>query len=206
MCSNFANQGFISVAVGYRTNEKFPKCIEDVSDALKWISDHIEEDEFGGDKNKVFLVGHSAGGQLASMVTLDKSHLESRGINQDFIKGVIGISGVYNLFDPLPSTLVSWFTKTMYINYTFGENEQELKNASPYYQLNKIENLKTPPFLILNAGYDFGLETQGKSFYNSLEKNGVESQYFTLDEESHGSISRSLKAVEISKLWIQPML
>jgi len=61
--------------------------------------DHIHE--YGGDNQGIFLAGHSAGGHLVSLVTYDPSYMVARGVDQrkfqQSIKGLIGISGVYNI-------------------------------------------------------------------------------------------------------------
>lgn len=50
------------------------------------------------------MSGHSAGGHLVSLVTLDAKYLNGVGVPIDFIKGVMSISGVYTLSSPLSGT------------------------------------------------------------------------------------------------------
>lgn len=81
------------VAVNYRLYPKVkcPVYIEDAAAAVAWTFNNIEK--YGGDKNKIVVSGHSAGGYLTSMLGLDKSYLNKYNINADNIAMLIPFSG-----------------------------------------------------------------------------------------------------------------
>ncbi len=87
------NQGFAVVSVEYRLypKAKKPKYIEDAAAAVSWVFKNIGR--YGGDPDQIFVSGHSAGGYLTSMVSLDKKWLKAHDINADNIAGVIPFSG-----------------------------------------------------------------------------------------------------------------
>lgn len=87
------NQGFAIVAVNYRfyPKVKSPAYIDDAAASVAWVFEHIEK--YGGDSQKIFVSGHSAGGYLTSMIGLDKSYLGNYGINADSIAALIPFSG-----------------------------------------------------------------------------------------------------------------
>ncbi|MDF7824119.1 alpha/beta hydrolase [Pontiellaceae bacterium B12227] len=87
------NQGMCIVAPAYRLSPKVPAtvCIEDATAAVAWVFKNI--DQYGGDPEKIFISGHSAGGYLASMVGLDKSYLKKHGVDANQIAGLIPFSG-----------------------------------------------------------------------------------------------------------------
>lgn len=84
---------YIIVAPAYRLlpDVDIDACIEDAADAVASVFGNIEN--FGGDKEKIFVAGHSAGGYLASMIGLDKSRLAKRGIDANAIAGLFPVSG-----------------------------------------------------------------------------------------------------------------
>jgi acetyl esterase/lipase len=86
-------QGIGVVAVNYRLYPKVkcPVYIEDAAAAVGWVFKNIQS--YGGDPNKIFISGHSAGGYLASMVGMDKRWLAKYGIDADKIAGIIPFSG-----------------------------------------------------------------------------------------------------------------
>ncbi len=87
------NQGIAVVPVSYRLYPKVkcPAYIDDAAAAVAWVFKHIEE--YGGDPDKIFVSGHSAGGYLTSMVGLDKRWLDKYGVDADNIAGLIPFSG-----------------------------------------------------------------------------------------------------------------
>lgn len=89
----FLNQNIAVVSVEYRLAPKVkaPAYIEDASVATAWVFENIEK--YGGNKNLIFESGHSAGGYLAMMITLDKKYLQKYNINADQIAGLIPFSG-----------------------------------------------------------------------------------------------------------------
>lgn len=86
-------QGIAVIAVNYRLSPKVkcPVYIEDAAAAVAWTFNNIEK--YGGNKNKIVVSGHSAGGYLTSMLGMDKSYLAKHNINADDIAMLIPFSG-----------------------------------------------------------------------------------------------------------------
>ncbi len=86
-------QNIAVVSVGYRLapTVKAPAYIEDAAAATAWVFENIEK--YGGNKNLIFQSGHSAGGYLAMMITLDKKYLQKYKIDADQMAGLIPFSG-----------------------------------------------------------------------------------------------------------------
>lgn len=87
------NSGLVVVAVNYRLlpQATLSDCIDDAADAVAWTFREIEK--YGGDKQKIFVSGHSAGGYLTNMIGLDKKWLNKYGIDANSIAGLIPFSG-----------------------------------------------------------------------------------------------------------------
>ena len=90
---NLTEQGVCLVAPSYRLSPeaKCPDYLNDVADAVAWTFKNIEK--YGGDPDRIFVSGSSAGSYLASLITMDKSWLEKRGVDIDKIAGLIPVSG-----------------------------------------------------------------------------------------------------------------
>ena len=86
-------QGIAVVAVGYRLHPavKCPAYIEDAAAAVAWTFKNISR--FGGNPDRIYVSGHSAGGYLTAMVGLDKRWLAKHGIDANRIAGLIPFSG-----------------------------------------------------------------------------------------------------------------
>nr|WP_068888325.1 alpha/beta hydrolase [Pedobacter panaciterrae] len=86
-------KGFIVVAVGYRLSPKVlvKDIIEDATASVAWTFNNIAN--YGGSNKLIFVSGHSAGGYLGMMLTLDKKYLAKYSIDADSIAGLIPFSG-----------------------------------------------------------------------------------------------------------------
>lgn len=87
------DKGIAVIGVGYRLSPKVnaPAYIEDAAAAVAWAFNHIEK--YGGNKKLIFVSGHSAGGYLGTMITLDKQYLNTYHIDANNIAGLIPFSG-----------------------------------------------------------------------------------------------------------------
>src|SRR6185436_3705682 len=72
--NRYAHEGYVTVVPSYRLAPKHPHPaqIEDVAAAFAWTVRHIAE--YGGDTNRLYVGGHSAGGHLAALLTLDPKY------------------------------------------------------------------------------------------------------------------------------------
>ena len=86
------NDKFIIVSAAYRLSPKVqsPTFIEDAAASVAWVFNNIQQ--YGGDTSKLFLSGHSAGGYLAMMLTMDESWLAKQNISNNKIKACIPLS------------------------------------------------------------------------------------------------------------------
>jgi len=66
-----------------------------LTQALAWVWRHAAE--FGGDANRIILVGHSAGGHLAAMLACCDWKAVAPDLPRHLVKGVMSISGVHDL-------------------------------------------------------------------------------------------------------------
>ncbi|MEI7830658.1 MAG: alpha/beta hydrolase [Prolixibacteraceae bacterium] len=86
-------KGFAVIGVEYRLSPKAtaPAYIEDAAAAVAWVFQNIEK--YGGSSNQIFVSGHSAGGYLGLMITLDKQYLGKYNIDANKIAALIPFSG-----------------------------------------------------------------------------------------------------------------
>lgn len=81
-------------AVNYRLSGKRAQCpdyIYDAAAAAAWVKKHIAE--YGGDPNRIYISGHSAGGYLTTMLALDEKYLGAYKMKPTDFAGYMSISG-----------------------------------------------------------------------------------------------------------------
>ena len=164
---HFSHEGIGVVIPSYRLAPfyRHPAQIEDVAAAFAWTVRNIAS--HGGDVSRIYLVGHSAGGHLASLLALDDRYLAAHGLSRRSIAGVVSMSGVYSI------SRLEW---------NFGTTTQARRDASP------LEHVKAgaPPFLIIYCQWDYiTLAGQAKKFHKALLKAGVNSELVRLPGKNH---------------------
>lgn len=70
---------------------KIDECLDDCAAAVAWVFNNIAK--YGGDSQKIFLSGHSAGGYITTMLGLDKTWLDKYHVDANHIAGLIPFSG-----------------------------------------------------------------------------------------------------------------
>ncbi len=181
----FAEKGFVFVSINYRTfpHARFPQFIEDVADALRWIHEKIGE--YGGDGNRIVLMGHSAGAHIAAMVAYEKAFIFSRGISPEVLKGVILLDGAYDLIE-LRDSFPALFCRV--IRPAFGNDEEQLREASPLYHIRSGYN---PPTLIIHTQTPAS-EPQARKLSKKLTDSGIRAKVYCACNMTHSMINRNL--------------
>lgn len=130
-----AAEGIALASVNYRFSPKvkFPVYIEDAAAGAAWVLKQIAE--HGGDRNRVFVSGHSAGGYLTLMLGMDERYLGKHGVNTADFAGYIPVSG----------QTVTHFTIRK--ERGIGRNTTVVDEGGPLYFVRK----DIPPMLILTA-------------------------------------------------------
>ena len=104
-----AECGYVAVVANYRhyPQVKMPGFMDDAARAAMWAEAHAGE--FGGARERLYLMGHSAGAQLAALVTLDPRYFAAYGGAAPHIAGVIGLSGPYDFLPLLEADVQDMF-------------------------------------------------------------------------------------------------
>ena len=103
----FTSNGYIFISINYRLSPypcelnnpnrlRFPCHPQDVGEALAWIYSNIAK--YNGNRNKIFLIGHSAGAHLVSLVGTNQEYIARYNSTPGIIKGVCALDGAaYNI-------------------------------------------------------------------------------------------------------------
>lgn len=176
----FLEYGIINISVNYGFTSH-PTQINDVAKAVKWVYDNVEK--YGGDKNKIFLLGFSAGAHLVSLLSTDESYLKTEGLSLKNINRVCAYDGgnyMSHAESILYSTIENDFRKT------FGNDWEGWKKVLPYHQISKGKNI--PPFLLVaEKDVDYRIDSN-KEFASKLKSNGYEVNELYIPGCNHGEI------------------
>src|SRR5262245_55807887 len=89
----FVDRGFVFISINYRLwpSVTIRQIAEDVAQAIRWTHDHAAK--HGGDPKRLFVMGHSAGAQLAALVCTDERYLKAEKLSFAVIKGCVPVDG-----------------------------------------------------------------------------------------------------------------
>ena len=173
----FVRRGYVVVVPDYTKypEGRFPAFIEDGAQTLAWVKSNIAR--FGGDPNRLFLSGHSAGAHTGALLSTDARYLAKVGMTPRNIRGFAGIAGPYN-FTP------KW---QQYID-TFGEANFETMKASTHV------NGDEPPMLLIHSTGDSAVgQFNQETLFADLTRADQDAENILYgDEVSHISIMMKL--------------
>lgn len=92
-----AARGAVAVVPDYRLYPavRFPAFMEDAADAVGWARAHAAR--LGADPRRVFVMGHSAGAQIAALLATDPRWLARVGLAPADLAGAIALSGPHDV-------------------------------------------------------------------------------------------------------------
>jgi acetyl esterase/lipase len=137
-----AARGVIVVIPDYRKypSVKMDGFMQDAARAVGWA--HAHAGQIGGEPQDIFVMGHSAGGQIAALLATDPSWLETQDMQPRDLAGFIGLAGVYD-FVPIAA-------KEKDMIGMFGKTATEQRRAQPVSFVHGAE----PPMLLLHGTAD----------------------------------------------------
>lgn len=122
----------------------FRQILSDRARAVVWA--HRFAKAYGGSARKLLLMGFDSGAYDAAMLAMDPHWMQKAGGNIGWIKGMIGISGPYDLLPITAPDLRALFApedqypSTQPINWATGDNPPMLLIASKADQVVSIKN------------------------------------------------------------------
>jgi acetyl esterase len=166
----FARRGYMVASINYRLapEHRFPAAIEDACAAWTWLAKNAER--LGGDPNRMFIAGESAGANLATSITLASTYERPEPFARKVFDagvvptGVIPACGLFQVSDPerfkLRPNGYFWDriaeVTDAYLHGAQLDHELALDLADPVVALERGDkpHRPLPPFFIPGGGWD----------------------------------------------------
>lgn len=192
----FNEKGFVFVSTNYRLLPKvdMETIIRDVAKAVRWTRENIAS--HGGDPSRIFIMGHSAGAQLAAIVCTDDRYLKAEGVPLSCVKGCVPVDG--DTFD-VPAIIEVAETRwrahglpmaTFGHRVKFGNDPAKHKDFSAVTHVAKDKGI--PPFLIIHVADHPDTTAQALRLANTLKAAGIPATLYGGRETSHNRINADL--------------
>ena len=174
----FAAKGYLTITMDYRLlpQNHFPDFVQDVAMAIAWAQK--EAPRYGGDPNRIFAVGHSAGAYNLALAVLDKHYLKEAGADAKSLRAIATLAGPFD-FLPLDTRVTI---------DTFGK----VANPATTQPINYV-SAEAPPFLLLTGTADTTVYPKNsRSLAKHLESVGAEVELKEYDGMGHAQIMLAL--------------
>jgi len=186
----FTEAGFVFVSTGYRLlpTVDMAALTNDVATALGWVHKNIAT--YGGDPARLFVMGHSAGGQLAALMCTDEKYAKAQGFSLTTIKGCVPVDA--DTFD-IPAIIEVAETRarvhhlplpTNGHRQKFGNDPEKHRDFSAVTHV--APNKGIPPFLILHITGNPDTSAQAQRFAAVLRSAGISAKVVGRDTTHNG--------------------
>ncbi|PYJ60589.1 MAG: alpha/beta hydrolase, partial [Verrucomicrobia bacterium] len=156
--------------------------------------DHIAE--HGGDPERILVMGHSAGAQLAALICIDDRYLKAEGLSLAIIKGCVPVDG--DTYD-VPAIIETAETRRRVHGQPqakFGHREKFGNDPAKHRDYSAVTHVATgkgiPPFLILHVADHPDTSAQAERLEAVLKDAGIPAKRFAAKETNHSKLNENL--------------
>ncbi|MEM7312897.1 MAG: alpha/beta hydrolase [Planctomycetota bacterium] len=194
----YAQKGYVCISINYRLLDeaKFPACIEDCKNAVRWL--RANADKHGVDSDRIGAYGNSAGAHLVSVLGLtgEDKDLEGDGPYQEFSSAIQAV-----VCSAPPTNFMNWDGKTptdgklntrLFGDIDMAKAKEMAAKCSPITHAKK-----GVPFLVIHGTADRTVPIyQGDCFVEALKKAEADVTYIRVDGAGHGVFGQAAKKTQ----------
>jgi acetyl esterase/lipase len=179
---NFARKGKVFVAINYplAPEYQYETMAYDCAKAVKWVKEHISQ--YGGNPDRIFVMGHSAGAHLGALINQDPKYFAKAAIKNP-IKGMIlndafGLN-IYQYMKLQINTDDEYIPGFLQV---FSNDEKEWEKALPIFTVNNITN----PYLLFAGSKTYeSIKVQTPAFYQELKSKNKTAYFEIIKGKKH---------------------
>jgi serine/threonine protein kinase/dienelactone hydrolase len=183
----FVDKGFVFVSINYRLlpDVTIKQMAGDVAKAIHWVRDHAKD--YGGDPDRLVVMGHSAGALLAALVCTDDRYLKTEGLSLSSIKACVPVDGdTYDVAMQIKT--VAERVAAIYRS-KFGD-ERLQRELSSVTHVARGKNI--PPFLILHVADHPETKPQSERLVKALQDAGITAKAYPAEGKNHITLNDHL--------------
>jgi arylformamidase len=189
-------RGFVFVSTNYRLLPEvtMEELIGDVAASLGWVHKNIAK--YGGDPNRIYVGGHSAGAQLAALLCTDERYLKTEGVSFQVLQGCIPVDG--DTYD-IPKIIATAEHRQMLYGgemFTFGHRQKFGNDPKKHVNFSAVTHVAKdkhiPPFLILYFAGNPDTHAQAHRLESVLKSANIPARALGKGDTNHSQLNDDL--------------
>lgn len=208
-------RGMVFVSTNYRLLPEVTMDVltGDIAKSLGWVHSNIAK--YGGDPNRIFVGGHSAGAQLAALICIDDRYLKKEGVSFDVLKGCVPVDG--DTYDIPKIIMTAEHRQTLYGGkmFTFGHRQKFGNDPEKHVDFSAVTHVAKgkgiPPFLLLYFPGNPDTRAQARRLEAVLKESEIPARAYGKRDSNHSRLNNDLgkpddpATVELYK-FLDPLL
>ncbi|WP_379971917.1 alpha/beta hydrolase [Edwardsiella ictaluri] len=181
MAASFTSHGIAVATLEYTLAPlaTVAEIMHEVRSAVSWLYHHGEQ--FGIDLARIFIIGSSAGAHLCSSLVSAGWH-ERYQLPADAIKGVLAMSGIYDL-RPLCD---------IFSNEWLRLSPEQAKSVSTIFSLPKKKTYAPKILLSVGGKETLGFKHQTQAYYEACRENELDVTFIEDHQHNHFTLVNTL--------------
>jgi arylformamidase len=189
-------RGFVFVSTNYRLlpEVKMEDLIGDVAKSLGWVHKNITK--YGGDPERIFVGGHSAGAQLAALICVDDRYLKKEGVSFQVLRGCVPVDG--DTYDIPKIIMTAEHRQALYGGkmFTFGHRQKFGNDPEKHVDFSAVTHVAKdkgiPPFLLLYFPGNPDTHAQAQRLESVLKAAGIPAKAYGKGDSNHSRLNNDL--------------
>lgn len=189
-------KGFVFVSTNYRLlpDVDMQTLTQDVAQSLAWVHQNISR--YGGDPNRLFVGGHSAGAQLAALICVDDRYLTPLKVPFEALRGCIPVDG--DTYDIPKIIMTAEHRQAIYGGkmFTNGHRQKFGNDPEKHVDFSAVTHVaqdkSIPPFLLLYFSGNPDTRAQANRLAEVLKAADIPAFAFGKSNTNHSQLNNDL--------------
>ena len=189
-------RGFVVVSTNYRLLPEVTMdvLIRDVAASFGWVHRNIAK--YGGDPNRIYVGGHSAGAQLAAIICTDDRYLKEQNVSFDVLRGCVPVDG--DTYDIPKIIMTAEHRQALYGGkmFTFGHRQKFGNDPEKHVDFSAVTHVAKdkgiPPFLILYFSGNPDTRAQANRLAEVLRSSDIRAILYGKRDTNHSRLNNDL--------------
>jgi acetyl esterase/lipase len=165
--------------------------MSDTASAIAWMHRHAEE--YGGNPERIFMIGYSGGASTAALVATNEKYLGEVGLSLENLRAVASVDtsafDVFRQYEEFGNRNRREMYAVIYPHESVVD-KAAMREHSPLHHVEKGKGI--PAFILLHIAGRRDAAVLGSAFVSKLQEAGSDAKIVAIEGKTHASVRRGL--------------